>query len=94
MNILEILSITRDVVLILIGVFALLVLILVVRVLLKLNKVLDGSVGSIKRSSKNLEAILKLVLDALVRPLIPTFTFYSGVKALYPAVNRYWNRKH
>jgi|TARA_Y100001960_G_scaffold243356_1_gene257546 phosphotransferase system glucose/maltose/N-acetylglucosamine-specific IIC component len=93
MNILEILSITRDVVLILIGVFALLVLILVVRVLLKLNKVLDGSVGSIKRSSKNLEAILKLVLDALVRPLIPTFTFYSGVKAFYRAVNRYWNRK-
>ena len=93
MNILEILSITRDVVLILIGVFALLVLILVVRVLLKLNKVLDGSVGSIKRSSKNLEAILKLVLDALARPLIPTFTFYSGVKAFYRAVNRYWNRK-
>ena len=93
MNILEILSITRDVVLILIGVFALLVLILVVRVLLKLNKVLDGSVGSIKRSSKNLAAILKLVLDALVRPLIPTFTFYSGVKAFYRAVNRYWNRK-
>ena len=93
MNILEILSITRDVVLILIGVFALLVLILVVRVLLKLNKVLDGSVGSIKRSSKNLEAILKLVLDALVRPLIPTFTFYSGVKAFYRAVNRCWNRK-
>ena len=93
MNILEILSITRDVFLILIGVFALLVLILVVRVLLKLNKVLDGSVGSIKRSSKNLEAILKLVLDALVRPLIPTFTFYSGVKEFYRAVTRYWNRK-
>jgi len=93
MNILEILSITRDLVLILIGFFVLLILILVARVLLKLNKVLDGSVGSIKRSSKNLEAILKLVLNALVRPLLPTFTFYSGVKAFYRAVNRYWHRK-
>ena len=55
MNILEILSITRDLVLILIGFFVLLILILVARVLLKLNKVLDGSVGSIKRSSKNTE---------------------------------------
>jgi hypothetical protein len=92
MNILEILSITRDLMLILMGVFAILILFLVIRVLLKLNRVLDGSIGSIKRSSKNFEVILKLILDALVKPLIPTFTFYSGVKAFYRAINKYLNR--
>tara|TARA_Y100000590_G_scaffold255139_1_gene286464 strand:- start:85 stop:369 length:285 start_codon:yes stop_codon:yes gene_type:complete len=93
MDILEILSITRDLVLILIGFFVLLILILIARVLIKLNKVLDGSIGSIKRSSQNLETILRLVLDALVRPLMPTFTFFSGVKAFYRAANKYWKRK-
>ncbi len=92
MNILEILSVTRDLVLILIGILAICMLFLVVRVLLKLNRVLDGSIGSLTRSSKNLESILKLILDALVKPLIPTFTFYSGAKAFYRAINKYLKR--
>lgn len=90
----DLIAVIRDIVIIAWGILGIVVFIVVILVFLGIYRALKPILGSLRATTANIQVTTKLVADAVVKPLIPVISFYTGIRQGTRVVRRFlrWKR--
>lgn len=82
-------ALVRDIVIIVWGVLGIIAFAVVILVFLGIYRGLKPVLRSLRATTGNIQVTTTMVTDALVRPLIPVISFYSGIRQGSRTIRRF-----
>lgn len=88
----DVITIIRDIVIIIWGVLGILMFLVVIFVAVSIIRALKPILENVRGTTGEVRTATRLVTDAIIRPAVPVISFYTGIRQGFRVLRRFGRR--